>query len=152
DVSGDGRITAADALLILYYRVGLISAFPVARACASDWAFIPEPGAALHQQIVAPAIGASSCQPGAIDWQPLAASVTDQDFSAVLFGDCSGNWRPGTGSSVPARVPGTQGSGAVHGTVRVGGARASRTGALRVPVYAQASAPFRALDLQLSFD
>ena len=153
DVSGDGRITATDALLMLYYKVGLISSFPVALACASDWAFMPEPAAAVNQQVATPLIGASSCQLGAIDWQPLAANATNQDFSAMLFGDCSGNWRPSTGSSVPGRAPGSEGTSVGHGTVRVGNALGtSRTGTLRVPLYAQASGPFHALDVQLSYD
>ena len=154
DVSGDGRITATDALLMLYYKVGMISAFPVTLACASDWAFMPEPGAAANQQIAAPLVAASRCQLGAIDWQPLAASASNQDFSAMLFGDCSGNWRPSTGSTAPGRAPGSEGGAGVgRGTVRVGSAlRASRAGTLRVPVYAQAPGPFHSLDVQFSYD
>lgn len=152
DVSGDGRITATDALLMLYYKVGLISAFPVTLACASDWAFTPEPAAAANGQSAAPVVGSSNCQLGAIDWRPLASSATNQDFSAVLFGDCSGNWVPSTGSSVPGRAPGGE---SVHGrgSVRVGGAlRAARSDAVRVPLYVQAAGSYHSVDLQLSYD
>jgi len=153
DVTGDGRITSTDALLMLYYKVGLISAFPVTLACSSDWAFMPNPASALNQQVAPPVVGGSSCQLGAIDWMPLADNVANQDFSAVLFGDCSGNWRPSTGSSVPGRVPGSDGTGVGRGTVRVGAALASsRTGRVRLPLYVQAASPYHSLDLQLSYD
>jgi choice-of-anchor B domain-containing protein len=149
DVSGDGRISPTDALLILRYKVGLITAFPVTSACASDWAFMPEPAPATNQQVATPAVAANSCQPGGIDWTPLSGSAADQDFSAVLFGDCSGNWTPSTGSSVPGRPE----NGSGRGSVRVGAAlRTTRSSTLRVPVYVQAAAPFHSIDLQLSYD
>ncbi len=152
DVSGDGRITATDALLMLNYKVGLISAFPVTLACVSDWAFMPEPVAVANGESAAPVIAASSCQLGTIDWRPLASSAADQDFGAVLFGDCSGNWQPSTGSSVPGRVPGAEGARG-RGSVRVGGAlRTPRRDSVRVPLYVQATGPFHSLDLQLSYD
>jgi choice-of-anchor B domain-containing protein len=146
DVSGDGRITAVDALLMLNYKVGLITAFPVALACAADWAFTPQPALAPQQAVTMPVVGAGTCQLGTIDWNPLSGSVTNQDFSGVLFGDCSGNWQPSTGSSVPGRLPG-------RGSVRIGGVlRSTRTGTLRVPVYVQAGGAFHSLDLQLGYD
>ncbi len=94
EVSGDGRVSAVDAVLVLQYKVGLISSFPVAQACQSDWAFMPVPAPAPNQQIVVPQPGTTACQPGAIRWMPLADTANSQDFSAVLFGDCSGNWQP----------------------------------------------------------
>ena len=153
DVSGDGRITATDALLMLKYKVGLITAFPTTLACGgSDWAFMPDAAVVLNLQETLPVVAAGICEPGAIDWTPLAAGATNQDFSAVLFGDCSGNWRPSTGSSVPGRVPGTAGTRG-RGSVRVGGAaRTARAGTVRVPLYVQAAGPFHSLDLQLSYD
>ena len=99
DVSGDGRISAIDAVLILQYRVGLLTSFPVADACQSDWVFAPEPATMANQDIVSPQPGRSACQPGAIRWQPLNGEAVQQDFSAVLFGDCNGSWRP---SSLPS--------------------------------------------------
>ena len=108
DVSGDGTISAYDAVLILQYNVGLISRFPVAEICGSDWAFIPVPNAAPNQTVISPQTGGGSCQPGAIVYQPLAASANGQDFAAVAFGDCTGNWQPSTGPAVtptPTAVP-----------------------------------------------
>ena len=94
DVSGDGRISAVDAVLILEYRVGLIASFPVADACQSDWVFVPAPATMPNQTSVPPQPGKSACQPGAIGWQPLSGAAMQQDFSAALFGDCNGTWQP----------------------------------------------------------
>src|SRR5262245_41558327 len=47
DVTGDGTVGAFDAVLILEYLVGMVDRFPVATACGSDWAFIPQPSANL---------------------------------------------------------------------------------------------------------
>ena len=111
DVSGDGRVTAVDALIILQYRVGVISSFPVADACQSDWAFMPVPATMANQEVVPPQPGTSACQPGAIRWSPLSAAAAGQDFSAVMFGDCNGSWRPSnlpptpsTPSATPTRT------------------------------------------------
>jgi parallel beta-helix repeat protein len=95
DVSGNGTLSAYDAALILRYKVGLIAALPVAELCASDWAFLPAPAAAANQQVTPPQITAGACQPGRIAYQPLAGQADNQDFFAVLFGDCTGNWQPG---------------------------------------------------------
>ena len=96
DVTGNGTVSALDASLILQLKVGLINRFPVAQACMSDWAFLPVPAAAANQQIIQPANmqAADSCRGGAIEFTPLAGQLQDQDFSAVLFGDCTGNWQP----------------------------------------------------------
>jgi glucose/arabinose dehydrogenase len=89
DVSGGGNLTPLDAVLILQKQVGLISQFP--EACG-DWVFMPVPAAAANQQVTQPQVEPSSCQPGAIAFQPLAGAAVDQDFLAVLLGDCNGNW------------------------------------------------------------
>lgn len=94
DVNGDGTLSALDAELILQFKVGLITRFSVAQACASDWAFIPVPAAAPNQQLTQPQMTAGICQPGAVALQPLTGQADNQDFSAVLFGDCTGNWQP----------------------------------------------------------
>ncbi len=93
DVSGDGSVSAFDAVLILQYTVGMIDRFPVAQRCGSDWAFIPAPAAVANQRLIAPQSTTTSCQPGAIAYQPLAGQAANQDFVAVLFGDCTGNWQ-----------------------------------------------------------
>jgi hypothetical protein len=92
DVNGDGSVDTADAVLIMQYTVGVITRFPVAQTCGSDWAFVPEPAPAANQQVVSPQIGTAACQNGAIGFAPLTAQASNQDFSAILFGDCTGNW------------------------------------------------------------
>jgi hypothetical protein len=95
DVSGNGTLSALDAALILQFKVGLILQLPVTQTCGSDWVFVPTPSAALNQQLVNPVISTGSCQHGAISYQPFTGgTVSGQDFSAILFGDCTGNWQP----------------------------------------------------------
>ena len=147
DVSGDGEVTIVDAVWILQYTVGLTPQFPVAQQCGSDWAFIPVPATVPNQVIQPPQISSGSCQPGAIAFQPLSDPAVNQNFSAVLFGDCSGNWQPTHAGAVASALK------PITDRVRLGRARAvPRTHHLRVPLYVNPDAPFRALDLQLRFD
>ena len=98
DVTGNGALSALDATLILQQRVGFISRFPVGQACASDWLFVPTPAAAPNQHLIQPQnmAAVNTCQPGAIEFTPLTGQVVNQDFAAVLIGDCTGNWQPPT--------------------------------------------------------
>ncbi|MGD9762824.1 MAG: hypothetical protein AB7V27_03820 [Candidatus Binatia bacterium] len=52
--------------------------------------FVATPRAAEHQTIVPP----RHLQRGAIQYTPLASAAPVQDFSAFVFGDCTGNWLP----------------------------------------------------------
>ena len=92
DVNGDGSVDIIDAILILQYAIGLTPRFPVAQQCGSDWAFVPDPAPATNQQVLPPQIASGVCRNGAIAFSPLATSANNQNFSAVLFGDCTGNW------------------------------------------------------------
>jgi hypothetical protein len=94
DVSGNGTISSLDASLMLQFRVGLINGFPVAGACGSDWAFSPDPAAAPNQTPADPVITGGTCQPGNISYGSQLTPLVNQDFIAVLFGDCTGNWQP----------------------------------------------------------
>ena len=98
DVTGNGAVSAFDGALILQQRVGLIGRFPIAVVCVSDWLFVPTPASVPNQQIIQPASlsAQDTCRAGAIELTPLAGQVDNQDFSAVLFGDCTGNWQPAT--------------------------------------------------------
>jgi len=147
DVSGDGEVTILDAVMLLRYTVGLTQRFPVAEQCGSDWAFIPAPATVPNQLLQPPQISNGSCQPGAIAFQPLSDQAANQNFSAVLFGDCSGRWQPaGAGAATSTLKP-------ITDRVRLGRARiVPRTHHLRVPLYVNTDVPFRALDLQLRFD
>lgn len=92
DNSGDGAVTALDAVGILQLQVGQITRLPVVSSCQSDWAFVPVAAPVPSQTPVAPHIANSTCQPGSITYQPLTGQADNQDFLAVLLGDCSGNW------------------------------------------------------------
>jgi hypothetical protein len=94
DVTGNGVVSSLDAALILQLKVGLITQFTIAQACGSDWLFRPMPAAAANQTLIEPVPLSSGCQPGGISYQPFAAPATGQDFLAILFGDCTGNWAP----------------------------------------------------------
>jgi hypothetical protein len=147
DTNGDGSVDIIDALWLLQYTIGVTSQLPVARRCGSDWAFIPVPAFAPNQLIQPPQINAGSCHPGAIAFQPLDDPAADQNFSAVLFGDCSGNWQPaGSGALSHALSP-------ITNRVRLGRPRVvPRTHRLRVPLYVNSGTTFHALDVQLRFD
>jgi hypothetical protein len=103
DVTGNGAATTLDATNILQQRVGIISRFPVAQACASDWLFVPVPAAAPNQTVIQPQTmpAVNTCQPGAIELKPLTGQITNQDFAAVLVGDCTGNWQRATPTATP---------------------------------------------------
>ena len=98
DVTGDGTVSALDAQRILQFSAGIITQFPVAAGVRrSDWLVLPaRPG----QQIVLPSVSGGACQQGNIVLQGLNTSVSNQNFSAILFGDCTGNWTPSGGASV----------------------------------------------------
>lgn len=92
DVTGNGSLSAFDAALILQYKVGLLAKFPIVERLGSDWVFLPTPAPVANQQLIMPDL--ANGQPGAIVYNPLQADATDQDFTAILFGDCTGNWQP----------------------------------------------------------
>ncbi|MCK6555903.1 dockerin type I domain-containing protein [Candidatus Binatia bacterium] len=92
DVSGNGTVSALDAARILQFVVGIIPRLPVGDLCGSDWAFVPVPGAEPNQSVVPPLLD-GTCRRGGIAFNPLASSAAGQNFKAVLFGDCSGNWQ-----------------------------------------------------------
>lgn len=148
DVSGDGKVSAVDALLILQFKVGLISRFPAAVYCNSDWAFTPEPATISNQDVTAPVLAAGTCIGGAIGYHPLMGSASNQDFSAVIFGDCSGNWQPSTSASISARSAMASGN---SNQISLG--HVERRGRhIRIPVLVQSNKPFQGLDVDLQYD
>jgi hypothetical protein len=94
DVTGNGTISSLDVARILQLKVGIIDRLPVAETCDSDWIFLPDPASAPNQSLIQPAITATTCAQGAISFNPLMSPVHAQDFTAILFGDCTGNWKP----------------------------------------------------------
>jgi Dockerin type I domain len=146
DVNGDGSVDIIDAVLIMQYTVGLITQFPVAQMCGSGWVFVPEPAPAVNQLILQPQV--STGQTGAIAFQPLAAPASDQNFSAVLFGDCTGNWQPSlAGGAAALSVTRT-----TTDAVRLG-QRTQRSGRyLRLPLSVHTDGTFRGLTVRLRYD
>jgi Dockerin type I domain len=93
DVTGNGKVTSLDAARIIQFKLGIITKFAVATACGSDWLFLPDPDAAANQTLIQPQISSGSCQLGGVEFNPLVTPVDGQDFIAILFGDCTGNWK-----------------------------------------------------------
>jgi hypothetical protein len=145
DVTGDGQLSALDATRILQFSVGMISHMPVAASCGSDWTFIPDPSPLQQQSIVMPSIAGGSCDAGKIMLDDLTVEAVDQNFRAILFGDCTGNWSPtANGTAAPSVRGGAR--------MRVGRPNVDRDGVVRVPVWVRAQAPYSSLDLALAYD
>ena len=147
DVNGDGRVTSFDALRILQFKVGIISRFSVAQNCNSDWVFTPVPATISFQEVTSPTLSSATCVEGSIGYHPLAGSASNQDFSAVLFGDCSGNWQPSPSGGTSALSISSQRAP----QVRLGkpGRRGRR---VRVPLLVQSDSPVQAFDVDLQYD
>lgn len=145
DVTGDGSVTALDAARILQFTVGGMAHLPVADACAGDWLFLPDPEPAQSQAVIDPEVSSGNCHGGKIMIPDLLAETDQQNFRALLFGDCTGNWQTGMSASLIARA------GRRAPTVRVG-RPAGRNGVARVPVFVRSSTAFNAVDLQVAYD
>jgi len=148
DVTGNGRVSVLDATLILRFRLGLITQFPITQACGIDWLFDPEPAVASNQSVVQPATSGGACAHGQIRLEPLVDSAQDQDFSAVLLGDVTGNWQAsasGAGGSFSSQTP------LAHEGIRLGNPVAGRrVGTLSV--FINAPQPMHAFEIQLGYD
>jgi hypothetical protein len=145
DTSGNGAVTALDAVLMLQHVVGSISSFPVALMCGSDWAFVPIPTPISGETLMSPQISSASCQPGSIAFGPLASDAANQDFTAVLLGDCSGNWESlGSGTAASALIEAPR--------LQLGAMRRSRGSRVRVPLVVSTALPFHSLDVGVAYD
>lgn len=94
DVTGNGSVSAFDAGLVLQFTDQALATFPAAAQCGSDWAFVPMPTPVADAVTQQPLPTTSSCQPGAITFDPLGQSVAGQNFVGVAFGDCDLDWLP----------------------------------------------------------
>ncbi len=144
DTSGDGTISTLDAVYILQFVAGLIDQLPAARICGSDWLFDPKPAAAQNQTIVRPVLTGGTCRPGSILFNPLAGAAAGQNFSGIVFGDCTGNWSAASGAlrQVASGAP----------VVHAGPQRARPGNRFTIPIYVASATPFRAADLRLRYD
>ena len=143
DATGDGTVSTLDAAQILQFVVHLADHLPVAQSCASDFTFLPDAAAAPNQHLTMPASGAGSCQPGAVAFTPLAGPAAGQDFRAVAFGDCTGNWQP------PAAALLATGAAPA---VWVGPPTASPRRELRVPIALADPSAAQAFEIVLRYD
>lgn len=144
DVTGNGGLSALDAVRILQYSLGGLERFPAAEACGSDWVFAPAIAGAAGQRTIAPLLDAGQCRRGAIVFEPLAGEQDDRNFNARLFGDCSGNWSPLAAAT-------TSQSGTARGAARVRLARprARRDGDLEIAVWMRTRRPIHALEVRI---
>jgi len=147
DVSGNGTVSAFDAVLLLRRQIGLTAGLPAAQLCGSDWLFVPQPAVVPHQQTTAPQLLGGSCTPGSIQWSPLTGTAANQDFVAIALGDCTGNWQPTSGVAAAAHASTSR---AEPARLRVGPGRAVGR-RLRVPLEVRATA-FSGLTAALQYD
>jgi hypothetical protein len=146
DVTGNGVVSSLDGARILQRVVGSSSTLPVAATCDSDWAFLPDADVMPHQTVFDPLVTAASCQPGAVTFAPLGSDAQGQDFRAVLFGDCTGSWRPASGS--PALVRRSDEPLAHLGRPR----RQGTASGFVAPLFVDVAEPFHAFEATLIFD
>ncbi len=140
DVTGNGTLSTLDASRILQRQVGLLSRFAVADQCDSDWIFEPKQNPAGNQRRIMPAVSNGTCQRGAFAYEPLAGDAAQQDFAAILFGDCTGNWAHGAASLLAQRP-----------VVRMRVPHRPQSGLLRVPMVIDVREPYNALDVSLRY-
>ena len=144
DVTGNGSASALDATFILQRTVGLLDRLPVAESCDSDWAFIPEPAPAPGQTLIQPRPGSQGCTPGGIAYATVAGTLAAQDFAALVFGDCTGNWRP------PAAASARLGSGTSR--VTAGALHPVRAGRVALSIAPDSTQPIQAMQVRVSYD
>ena len=85
DVSGDGRVSVVDVVMILLWNVGIITHFPVMQDSTYYWTFVPDDFALTKSNWM--------IAPDSIAYTPLNSNEID-DYKAILYGDVSGNWHP----------------------------------------------------------
>jgi hypothetical protein len=147
DVTGDGSVSSFDAARILQYSVGGLAALPVTDTCQSAWLFVPTDLSTGQQQTFDPSISTSQCQNGKIRLDPLSGEMTNQDFDAIRFGDCTGNWKPQADDSV-----GPASTDEARTLVQLGRSRRVSGTTIRLPIYVRPTGPIQALSLRLSYD
>jgi serine protease AprX len=144
DVTGNGAVSSFDASWILRRTVGLDPRFPIADLCGSDWAFVPIPAPVPNQHSSQPGVDGGNCVHGSILYDPLVGSALAQDFLAVAYGDCAGDWgAPAAPDGGVLGIPPAQ--------IRLGTPRRLR-GHTRVPVFVDSEQPFHAVAFELGYE
>jgi hypothetical protein len=113
--------------------------------------FLPAASAAANQTQLKPALSTTACALGRISFDSLAAAATDRNFTAILFGDCTGSWKSASAGGGGSAAPHAFHANAVQmGTAKLG--PATRIGGtLRLPVFVRNVSP-KALDIELTYD
>ena len=62
-------------------------------ACGSDWTFVPDPTPCSSSRSSIRSSPAAAAAAGKIMLDDLRDEAEDQNFRAILFGDCTGNWQ-----------------------------------------------------------
>jgi len=144
DVSGNGRVTSFDAVLILQRIVGSLDTLPAEQACGSSWFFLPAPTSTLaNQDLLMPHVDGETCEPGAMIFDPLFGLVSGQDFLIGAFGDVDASSGPGSAGEVLARSAQPERSG-VHI-----GSPLRRGRYVRIPVFIEPGFTIRAIDISV---
>jgi hypothetical protein len=151
DVTGDGTLSALDAVRILQFSAGVITKFAAAQACGSDWLFYPSPAQVPGQQIVLPSVSGGRCQQGNIVLSGLNSSASNQNFNAILFGDCTGNWTASAGAAMHLSARSAAAAPAAT-VVRAGALRRLPGHRVRLPIYVQGEASLQAFDVRIGYD
>jgi hypothetical protein len=91
DVTGDGSVSALDAVRILRSKV--YSDAPVHR-CDGEWAFAPINASGTNATLIG--FSAATCSEGRAVLGTSDGSTPNAtvNFNSTAFGDCSGNWQP----------------------------------------------------------
>jgi hypothetical protein len=148
DVTGDGSLSSLDAARILQYSVGSLAELPVASTCESPWLFVPTEQMGGLRQLVQPNVSAGQCQHGKILLASLSGEVGNQDFDALRFGDCTGNWKPQASDDSAGPVSTEQ----AQSLIQLGRLRRVSSTTVRLPIYVRPTDPFQALNLRFSYD
>ena len=77
------------------FIVGKIARFPLAQVLmpSSDWLFVPQPAVVINQTVTLPIINTTTKTNGTISLANLSENIINQDFAAILVGDCNDNWQ-----------------------------------------------------------
>ncbi len=144
DVTGNGVLSSLDAARILQLVVELRPRLPVAELCG-DWLFVPTMSAGDPIRPIRPDVTAAACRPGAVEFGSADAEIDGQDFTAVLLGDCTGNWQSGGAALLRRAANGRD-------AVRVGRVHRLPGGRGRVKISFRGGAALQAASLTFAYD
>jgi hypothetical protein len=83
--------------------------------------------------------------PGSISYPDASGDLSQQNFRALLFGDCTGNWQPGGAQVSAAGSP-------RRSEARIARLRRPAARRLRVPISVRSAKPFHSVSVDLGFD